>query len=158
MLWVVRAGQKSIFYERFITEKRVYIPWEGYNIPLNGYNNREDFRTIVQIEKKTQNRTSVSNWSGQLYSFVVEMKIGDLVLIPTQGSHTYTLAKIRSDYLFRNDGELFHYRNIELLDGEIPRKIFSQQIIYSLGTFRTLFKVKQEDEIMDTISKWRSGR
>ena len=155
MMWVVRAGQKSIFYEKFIENQRIYIPWEGYRFSLKGITNKSEFRQIVEKEKKIENKTSISNWSGQLYSFVEQMKENDLVLIPTKGSHTYTLAKIKSEYFFSNEDNLCHYRKIEIIEKAIPRSIFPQHIVYSLGTFRTIFKVKQEEEILCRILQWK---
>ena len=156
-MWVIRAGQDALYYKKYIEAKRVYIPWDGYHLDLSGIRTREAYRSLVEREKQADSRTSVSNWAGQLFSFVEEMKVGDFVLIPTKGSHTYALGKITSDYEYQDDESdcLYHSRNIEILDEDIPRSIFSQSIIYSLGAFRTLFKAKSESDILSTIDKWK---
>lgn len=158
-MWLIRAGKKSVYYEKYLSENRIYLPWEGYNVSLQNLSRREDFRCLVRKEKDTENRTSVSNWSGQLYTFVCEMKCGDYVLIPSAGSHTYVLAKVKSEYKFVEDMnvELRHYRDIDVIVWNIPKGIFSQSIIYSLGAFRTLFTVRQEDEVLRTIREWREN-
>ncbi len=159
-MWIIRAGQDSLHFDKYISDAKVYIPWDGYEMDLSTIHSRSDFRTVVEAEKETDNRTSVSNWAGQLYSFVREMNIGDYVLIPTKGSRTYCLAKIKSEYLFCADEKdgLYHARQIEILVRDIPRSIFTQTIIYSLGAFRTIFKAKHEDEILSTIKKWRAAQ
>ena len=43
---------------------------------------------------------------------------------------------------------------IDVIWENIPRDIFTQEIIYSLGAFRTLFKVKHEEVVLHAISKW----
>ena len=83
MLWVCRAGQKGCYFSKYIEEQKIYLPWDGYNYDLSKYASLEDFRPIVAQEKKTDNRTSVSNWSGQLFAFVKQMQIGDYVMIPS---------------------------------------------------------------------------
>lgn len=160
MMWVIRAGQHSLHYDKYIEDSKVYIPWEGYKIDLSEIKTRSDFRTVVEKEKGTDNRTSVSNWAGQLYTFTQEIERGDYVLIPSKGSHTYCLVRITGDYRFdiNEKDKLYHSRDIEIVDIDIPRDIFSQSVIYSLGAFRTIFKAKHEDEIMKTINKWKEER
>ena len=155
MMWVIRAGQNSVHYEKFIKESKVYLAWDGYRFDLSSFKTLADLRNVVEKEKMTENRTSISNWAGQLYAFVWEIKIGDYILIPAKYSRLYCLAKISGHYHFDKSerDSLYHSRNIKLLEVNIPREIFSQSLIYSLGAFRTIFKVKQEDEIVDMIEK-----
>lgn len=160
MMWVIRAGQNALHYDKFVQNSKVYIPWDGYKIDLSDIKMRADFRTVVEKEKGTDNRTSVSNWAGQLYTFTQEIEKNDLVLIPSKGSHTYCLARIIGIYHFDENevGNLYHCRDIEILEKDIPKDIFSQAVIYSLGAYRTIFKAKYEDEIMRAINKWKDGR
>ena len=115
-----------------------------------------DFRAIVESEKGTNNRTTISNWAGQLYSFVKEISINDLSLIPSMGSRTYVLVRIVGDYSYEAQDEdgLYHSRRITVLCKDIPRQIFPQSTIYSLGAYRTIFKVRDEKIILSAISKW----
>ena len=155
MLWVVRAGKGAKYYKKFIEAQRIYLPWDGYNRDLSDRKSLVSFREVVQAEKGTDNRTTISNWSAQLYAFVDEMQIGDLVLIPSERSRSYALAEITGGYTYSNGAEcLSHYRAIRILKNDIPRKIFSQSVVYSLGAFRTIFKARYEDEIMKVIEKW----
>ncbi len=157
-MWVIRAGQDSLYFEKYIHNSRVFIPWEGYNLDLSLTKTRTDYRFIVEKEKNTTNRTSVSNWAGQLFSFVHEIRIGDYALLPSKGSRTYHLTRIKGPYQFnaKDNDKLYHSREIEIIETDIPREIFPQPIIYSLGAYRTIFKVKQENEVLKTIEKWRA--
>lgn len=159
-MWIIRAGQHSLYYEKDMMDSKVYLPWHGYCLDLSKARSRTEFRDIVKQEKKIDNRTTVSNWAGQLYSFTQEIKLGDYVLIPSRGSHTYCLAIITGEYCFDKDekDKLYHSRDIEIIENDIPKDIFSQSVIYSLGAFRTLFKAKHEEEIMCTIEKWKEER
>lgn len=155
MMWVIRAGQGAKYFEKFNEKKRVYIPWSGYHMDLRNYDTREQFRTLVAKEKNTNNRTSISNWYGQLFSFVKEMSVGDYVMIPSNRSQEYTLATISGNYEYdpaEKDG-LYHSRAVMIVRENIPRSIFSQSVAYTLGTFRTIFKVKCEQEILLAVSQ-----
>lgn len=154
MLWICRTGKDSVYLDYYLKTSHIYLPWDGFALDLSGYKSITDFRNLVINEMQTKNRTSVSNWSGQLQMFVNEMQIDDYVLLPHERSRYYTLARIDGRYEFdkQNDKHLLHSRKIQVLIQKIPRDTFSQSIQYSLGAFRTIFRVKQENEIMLKIS------
>lgn len=154
MIWVCRAGKKSVFYDYFLESSRIYIPWDGFKKALTLFANREEMKALVIDEKGNVARTSVSNWAGQLYSFCREMRIEDYVLIPYQNSKKFTLAKISGDYTFDAKGKnkLWHSRCIEIIYEGIPADIFDQSIRYSLGAYRTIFKAR--DGILPVINNY----
>lgn len=138
------------YFEKFNEKKRVYIPWSGYHMDLRNYDTREQFRTLVAKEKNTNNRTSIFNWYGQLFSFVKEMSVGDYVMIPSNRSQEYTLATISGNYEYdpaEKDG-LYHSRAVNDSSREYSKIDFFKFVAYTLGTFRTIFKVKCEQEIL----------
>lgn len=160
MIWVVRAGKKATYANRILYECRIFLPWEGYKISLSEYKNLQEYRELVREEKGVDNATSISNWSGQINSFVNEMQINDYVLVPMYKSRSYALAIIKGDYAFNSNDKdkLYHSRIVEFVCTDIPADIFSQPIRYSLGAFRTIFKIRQEEEILETIASWQRGR
>lgn len=155
MLWVCRPGKNAVHIQRFIEQKKIYLAWDGFCVDLISYDTREQFKELVKLEKSPTSRTSISNWSGQLYSFCKEMNVGDYVLIPYKSSKKYILASICGEYEYDEDDELHHSRSIKFIVDNIQRDLFPQNIQYSLGAFRTLFKVRQEKEVLDIINVWR---
>lgn len=157
MMWVVRAGEDSKYIDKILSSKKIFIPWDGYMFALDQYKTLDEYRNVVRMEKKTENRTSISNWTGQINTFVNEMNIGDYVLVPMYKSREYILAKIKGEYIFKynDESKLYHSRMIEIKECKIPASIFSQTVRYSLGAFRTIFKVKYEEEILKEIDKWK---
>lgn len=151
-MWVCRPGQQGKYYDLFLDKERIYLAWDGYRRDFSCFTTRNEFKEAVIEEKHPKARTTISNWAGQLYSFCVEMAIGDYVLIPSKGSRTYLLCRIVGGYEYDEASELPHSRNITIVTKAIPREGFSQSVQYSLGAFRTIFKVKQETEII-TLSK-----
>jgi restriction system protein len=156
-MWVCRAGQKANDFNLYMRNNKIYIPWEGYNSNYGKINDLSAFRKIVAEEKKVDNRTTISNWSSQIYQFVNGISVGDYVLIPGARSHFYHLAKVSSDYIYSSEDKYHHSRNIELVVKDIPREIFDQRTQYSLGAYRTLFKAKNEEYIIDKINQWKNN-
>ena len=120
----------AIYLDTFLNSKKVYRPWDGFKVNLRQYTDREQLKALVRQEKGDVARTSISNWSGQLYTFCWEMQKGDYVLIPHKGSRSYTFGKLVGDYSFcdSNENELWHSRDIEILITDIPREAFSQSM------------------------------
>ena len=148
MIWVCRPGKLGKYYDLFLRTRRIYLAWDGYRLNLSGLKTRVAFREVVIAEKNPDAPTTISNWAGQLYSFCIEMQENDYVLIPSSGSKTYMLCRIISDYEYDELAKFPHSRQIEILSDAIPRTRLSQSTQYSLGAFRTVFKAKQEDEIL----------
>lgn len=153
MMWLCRPGDKAQYYEKFIQEKRIYLAWEGYNVDLRKLEDKEHYRKLVSEEKDVDNRTTISNWSGQLINFSTDMKVGDYVVIPNNRERIYTLAKISGAYEFVENSMLHHCRRIEIVKTNISRDIFSQQVLYCLGAYRTVFKIKLEKEFLQELGE-----
>lgn len=156
MIWVCRAGMNSVHFDYYMSTQKVYLPWEGFSWNLSNYESREEYKTLVRKEKGDAPRTSISNWAGQLYSFCKEMDCGHYVLIPQRGSKKYAFAEVVGPYEYspENENGLKHSRMIRIIANDIPRDAFSQSLQYSLGAYRTVFKVKNIDEVMRVISKY----
>ena len=160
MVWVCRAGVNSVYLNTFLSKHNVFLPWDGFKVDLRLYTDRDQIKKLVREEKGDVARTSISNWSGQLYSFCWEMKVGDYVLIPHKCSRSYTFGELTGDYAFciNDENELWHSREIRILVTDIPREIFSQSLQYSLGAYRTIFKVRDEEELLATITRYRKQK
>lgn len=151
MIWVLRPGKEGVYYDQFITGQKLFLPWTDYNTDLSRIKERKEFRDIVIKEKHPDAQTTVSNWSGQLYSFCFEMKEKDLVLIPKRHSVEYAVVRLIGGYKYENNGNFHHFREYELVAQGIPRTAFTQTTQYTLGAYRTLFKVKQTEEVLRVI-------
>ena len=156
IVWVCRAGKDAVHYNYCLDHSCVVLAWDGFIVDLSKYTNKNDFRNLVSNEMQTSNRTSISNWTGQLIAFSKDMQIGDYVLIPARNSSSFTITRIKSEYLYRPDNEkgLVHQRRADILLRDVPKTIFSQDIQYGLRAYRTVYRVKQEELILKTIADW----
>ena len=81
------------------------------------------------------------------------MSIGDIVIIPKKKSTLVSVGVIKGNYIF-SERAVFpyvHSREIKVLSRNIDTSDFSQNIKYSLGAFRTIFSIRQEDEIRQLL-------
>ena len=156
-MWVCRAGFKAMYFNQFIQEEKIYLAWKGFDIDFRTLKNMQEIRDLVRAEMESDNNTSISNWSGQLKTFYEGMHIGDSVVIPHVSSKAYTLVKITGDYSYEKDSliGLHHSRKISLVKVGVPKNVFTQSLNYSLGAYRTIFKVKHEEEIMNVFQTWK---
>lgn len=158
-MWVIRAGKKGIFHDQFIKTECVFLSWEGYHFDLRYIDSMDACRDLVAKEKKTNNKTSISNWAGQLYAFIRSISVGDYALIPAYGSRTYSLVRITGNYEYDEAGndQFYHFRAVRIINTDIPRSIFTQATVYSLNAYRTIFRVKNEDIVMQAIKEWEEA-
>lgn len=151
MMWVCRAGVYSAYLEYFFQNNKIFLPWRNaYKKDLSKFKDNEELKAFVRSEHQYESNISIATWASQLRIFSCEMKVGDYVLIPHSHSRQYTLAIISGDYCFSNSDpmKLWHSRPINVLPGEVQRSSLSQPLQYSLGAYRTVFKIKQEDEFL----------
>lgn len=155
-MWVCRAGYQAMYLDLFMQEKRIYLAWRGFNQDLNAFHTIQEAKDLVRNEIKSNNRISVSNRTGQLIAFREWMRINDYVVIPHPRSKAYTLTKIVGDYSYQKESsnDLHHYRQIDILKVGVPRDAFTQELVYSLGAYRTIFKAKHEEEILEVFRSW----
>lgn len=151
-MWVCRSGENNCFFEEIAKNKRIYIPWLGYDYNFSQYKTVQAFREIVAKEKNSYNKTSISNWSSQLDIFCNKMRIGDYVIVPGKDKAKYVLAKIIGEYQYNRDSLLKHSRQIEVIMTDIDINIFSQDIVYSLRAYRSIFRVSHEEAILSTLN------
>ena len=161
MLWVCRAGRNSLYYDYFVEKNSLFIPWDRFKFDFSELHTLIDFKLLVSKELDTTNRSTVANIASQLNSFCNVMEKGDFVLLPGKHSRQYLLCKINGNYQYNVNEKLPHSRSVQIIYKDIPRNIFSKSIQYSLGTYRTIFKVRQEEEVLSKINEFikvQSGR
>ena len=148
MIWVCRPGKHGDDFNQVHQYGDIFLAWDGYHLDLHAFSTREQFKKLVIKEKNPSTRSTVSNWAGQLYSFCCEMKKGDYVLVPNHNAKEFLFAQITGGYRYEPTRQYPHVRKIDVVVEKIPRSLFSQPTQYSLGAYRTIFKVKQEEEIL----------
>jgi restriction system protein len=89
----------------------------------------------------------LKNWARQIRAFVADMSAGDWVALPRKQKAAIAIGEIKGSYEYEPDaGEAYrHTRDVEWLNKDVPRSVFDQDILYSLGAFLTICQIKRND-------------
>ena len=148
-LWLVRGGSHGEYEKRFLDEDRVYLTWsEGLQEhDLSGAHDHDAVRAVVEASYPGEPAKRIINWTGQIWAFVVPMKVGDWVVLPRKETALVAIGEITGPYEFDSKAvEPFrHRRAVKWLNKEVPRSVFGQDLLYSFGAFMTVCAITRND-------------
>lgn len=146
-VWLNRAGSHGEYEQKFIQENKIYATWEDLNQDLKALSKREEMIQLLTESSPDSKPKTIQNWTGQLWSFVHEMKVGDLVFLPLKFQPAYQIGEIVGDYQYDSAAEdpFYHSRPVKWIGEAIPRSNFSQDLKYSLGAFLTICRIKRNN-------------
>lgn len=147
-LWVVRAGSYGEHETRFFEDNHVYLTWgELWDVDLSAAKDYDGIKQILQKYYPNEPSRRIGNWSGQVWAFVLGIKVGDWVVVPSKSSPTIAIGEVQSDYIYdKNADEKYrHYHKVKWLNTSISRSIIDQDLLYSLGAFLTICEIKRND-------------
>lgn len=115
---------------------------------------RESYREKYAAAYPNSKKGSISTSSGMLYRFVHEMQIGDYVVFPSKTDRMVNIGVVESSYQYVPDAvEYKQQRRVKWIK-HLPRTSFSQGALYEIGSFMSLFTVKNyADEFLATLDK-----
>jgi restriction system protein len=89
---------------------------------------------------------------GQIYRFINDLKIGDIVISP-YNTNELIIGKITGDLYFENDNSSPYpwRKKIEWIKDKVNRHSFSQQVQNTLKATLTCFEVKQKQEVFENL-------
>lgn len=142
-LWLFRAGRNGEYEEKFLTDGRVYLTWDDFNIDLNTINSQEDLYNILIEKYDLEKKKTAINWASQIWPMAHKMKIGDWIVLPSKINRTLHFGEIIGDYVYDESlgSPFYHYRDVKWFALDIPRDRFDQDILYSLGAFMTICRI-----------------
>lgn len=154
-IWICRAGKKAIYVEKFLLNNKIYCTWDGFAYDLNSYENKEILKERIKEDNTAATPTAINTWTAQLLILRDKMQIGDIVLTPNENSKSYNIGIVESDYIFNSKSKehFYHSRNVKWNKSTVTRDLFPQHVIYSMGAYRTIFKLKYENEFYEIINK-----
>lgn len=153
-VWVCRADKNSYCIEDFVAEEKIYCTWQGFPTSWEGLK-REEMRSMVSRNKGIRIEShSIGNLVSQIDIFANRMAIGDLVLVPNTPKQTFLVGRLVSEYEFCTEAidEKKHSRSVSWITS-VRKMEFSQEFLYTLGAFRTVFEVRKEEQIKEVLAK-----
>ena len=144
-VYLVRAGQSGEDEDRALEDGMAIL---GYKeVPtLASATDYKDVQAIVARTFPDRKPRAVGNFSGQLWAFAVAMEQGDLVVLPRKRTSQIAIGRVQGPYAYREvNGAFRHTRPVDWLQTELPRTVFEQDLLYSLGAALTVCNISRND-------------
>jgi restriction system protein len=146
-IWLVRAGSHGEYEQKFIQEGRIYVAWENLNVDLAPLKEWSELIMALGKAYPDAKPKTIQNWTGQIWPFVHEMKMGDLVVLPLKTQPAIQIGQIIDGYHYEKNGPnpFYHWRSVKWLTDPVPRANFGQDLLYTFGAFLTICRVKRNN-------------
>ncbi len=158
-VWLIRAGREGRYEELALDQDVSLIGWSELG-DIDPEASRDDLKAAIEQSYGEASAASLASQAGQIYRFVNEVAIGDLVVLPlmTAPGHV-AVARVRGGYQYRDDGpfegtDARHTRPVEWLAKSLSyerfdpdlREAFGQQ-----GTVSEISKPNAAQRIIDVL-------
>jgi hypothetical protein len=149
-VWVVRAGRNGKNEDLAISEGAAVIGWD--EVPdLSGVTSRDELREMYKRAYPEKDAMVAGQDIGQLFRFVREIKVGDLVLLPlkTQPGRV-AVGRVTDGYRYRSEpafaDDANHTRPVTWLARHAPYERFDQALRGAFGLQGTVKEVHQPED------------
>jgi len=159
-MWLNRAGRYGEFENKFLEENRIYCTWDELAVPLTKFATKQELQHyFTDTNPDTKEKTAI-NWASQVWPFGHDMKVGEIVVLPSKINPVIHFGKILGEYEFHpnNLNPYYHSRKVDWFARGVPRSYFDQDILYSFGAFMTICRIKQEERVMDVVKAFSHGK
>ena len=146
-LWMVRAGRHGEHEPRFFGDNKVYLTWKELGEDLHDLNDRAAIRKRLAEHFPAATPAKLSNNTGQIAAFLLEMKPDDLVVIPRKGKSAMAIGKTAGPYVYGGTAEIpyRHSRDVQWLNLDVPRSAFDKDLLFSFGAIMTICAIRRHD-------------
>ena len=133
-VWVVRAGSTGEYEETCLSLGLVGI----------------DFRigqsaTDFESKDALQEHIRSKNAADQVWRFVHDIHVGDMMVLPRKSPKVVHVGRVSGEYQYRDDLPAPHVRPVIWDPPEIPRTNFDQDLLNSMGSLSTVFRLLAPD-------------
>lgn len=145
-LWLVRAGKYGEREQTALDNGFVTIGWD--DMPnLKTFRSREELAVYYRKQNPDFSTIKIGSHVGQLWRFSNEIKVGDLVALPSKYTSVIHFGKVKGEYSFdKKYYPVLHYIPVEWI-AEIPRADINQDLLYSFGSLLTVSNIDRNDAV-----------
>lgn len=142
-VWGIHGGKTGDADSLFLKKNYIAIGWAKMSDLGKLPADREAFKVRVADAYPDKKPGAIPNNAGQTFRFVHELKMGDLVVYPSQRDHQIHIGKVTGPYKYDPSIEE-GYPNLHSVKWlrELPRTDFSQGALYEIGSAMSFFQVK----------------
>jgi restriction system protein len=151
--WGIHGGRTGDANTLFLQEGCIALGWHKIGDLSKLAASREAYKAAVASKFPEKKTGAIPVVAGQLYRFVCDAKIGDLVIYPSKADRNIHIGRISGNYQYDNKGEITypHRRQVEWLK-KLSRTRLSQGALYEVGSSMSFFAVKTyADEFSSVI-------
>jgi restriction system protein len=145
-LWVLRGGRQGE-RERFALDHGLaLIGWERFP-DMSHIASRQELTRTIERERPTLRPRAVSAYCGHLWSFVHDVKVGDLLLMPLKGKAVVAVGEVTGPYQYHPElpPSAQHARDARWLREDLLRAAIPKDIRDSVeNTPASLFAPRAE--------------
>lgn len=159
-MWLCRAGRYGEYENKFLEEGRIYCTWNDLAVPLTQFSTKQDVQHYFTDSDPDMKVKTAMNWASQVWPFAHEMKVGEIVVLPSKIKPVVHFGKIAGDYQYfpDSDNPYYHARKVDWFACDVPRANFDQDILYSFGAFMTICRIKQEERVKNVVNAFKDGK
>lgn len=142
-VWGIHAGRTGDADSLFLKHYVIALGWDIMGDLSTLPPDREAFKQKVAKMYPDKKAGAIPNIAGQMFRFVYEMQIGDLVMYSSKHDRHIHIGKVEGAYTFnaKPDPGYSHHRAVSWVR-TLPRTHFSQGALYEIGSAMSFFQVK----------------
>jgi restriction system protein len=146
-LWGIHSGETGDAESLFFQHNQVALGWRATGDLSKLKPDREEFKALLSKSYPDMRPGAIPVNGGQLYRFIHELKVGDVVLYPSMNDRMIHYAKVTGGYVFKpaNDNTYPHQRAVKWIKS-VPRTQFSLGALQEVGAGMSFFQVKNYAE------------
>lgn len=153
-VWGIHAGRTGDADSLFLKKNVIAIGWDKIGDPSAIEPDRESIKAkVVEVYPETK-PGALPLTAGQIYRFIHEPKIGDVVIYPSKRERQIHIGIIEGDHKY-NPTLSAGYPNIRPVKWmkQFPRTYFTQGALYEIGSAMSFFQVKTyADEFLAALA------
>jgi restriction system protein len=142
-VWGVHAGKTGDADALFLKRGRVALGWHQMGDLSRIPADRAAFKASVAETYPDKKPGAIPNNAGQLFRFVHEVQIGDLIVYPSKADKQMHIGRVEGAYVYDPKPEPGYpqQRPVKWLSS-VPRTYFSQGALYETGSAMAFFQIK----------------
>jgi restriction system protein len=137
--WLVRLGETGQRESVALHEGQVILGWPELG-DLSACESRTDMAALVGENYPHEGKATLSNWTGQLWRFLREVREGDLIVCPLKTRPTVALGRVTGSYRYESDADpgFRQVRPVEWLRTDIAKSDIEQDLRNSMSSLLTI--------------------
>jgi restriction system protein len=153
-LWLARLGRHGEQEAQALETGHLIL---GFRVgDLRQAKTRDAVLERLEQASPDTKRKRLLNFAAQLNQFINTIQIGDLVVVPLKTKGSIAIGEVTGPYAPTPDGTPM--RPVRWLKPDVPRDVFRQDLLYSLGAFMTVCEISRNDALQRVEAILKTGR